>query len=191
MSSKSVMSMSEPFTVSGSGFVPDEPIVVQLAIGEFASPIAGGARGSQVTANEAGAFSVSFDFVSDIASVIEGAAGDRTLLAQGAGGSMASTPVKIVGSPGGTSPSLIAGGVEPAADVTIIGSGFGANEFVSIAAVGAGANGEDVILVGGQANSSGAFSLTTTINLDEDIYTLRAIGGGGSEASAALVVAEK
>lgn len=185
------MTMSEPFTVTGSGFRAGEPIVVQLAIGEFASPIAGGALGSQVTANGAGAFSVSFEFVSETASVIEQAPGDRTLLAQGADGSMASTPVKIVNSPGGTSPSLVTGAVEPAADATIVGAGFGADEFVSIAAVSAGPNGEDVILVGGQANSSGAFSLITTISLDEGVYTLRATGGGGSEATAALVVAEK
>ena len=191
MSSKSVMTMSEPFTVTGSGFRPGEPVVVQLAIGEFASPIAGGALGSQVTANGAGAFSVLFDFASEIGSVIEQAPGNRTLLAQGADGSMASTPVKIVASPGGTSPSLIAGAVEPAGDATIVGAGFGAQEAVSIAAVGAGANGEDIILVGDTANDSGAFSLMTTINLDEGVYTLRAIGANGSEATAALVVAEK
>lgn len=193
MSSKAVMTMSEPFTVTGSGFIPGEPIVVQVVIGEFASPIAGGARGSQVSANAAGAFSVSFDFVSEIASVIEQAPGDRTLLAQGADGSMASSPVKIVSSPRSTSPSssLLTGGAEPAGDASIVGAGFVANEFVSIAVAGAGANGEDIILVGGQANSSGAFSLTTTINLDEGIYTLRATGSNGSEATAALVVAEK
>ena len=193
MSSKSAMTMSEPFTVTGSGFIPGEPVVLQLAIGEFASPILGGARGSQVAANAAGAFSVSFDFVSEIASAIEQAPGDRTLVAQGADGSTASTPVKIVNSPRSTSPSssLTAGGVEPAGDVTIVGAGFAPNEFVSIAAVGAGANGEDIILIGDQANGSGAFSLTATITLDEGIYTLRATGGNGSEASAALVVAEK
>ncbi len=193
MSSKSVMTMSEPFTVTGSGFLPGEPIVVQVKISDSTSPIAGGARGSQVSANAAGAFSISFDFVSEIASVIDQAPGDRTLLAQGADGSMASTPVKIVGSPSSTSPSssLATGGAEPAGDASIVGAGFIANEFVSIAAAGAGANGEDIILVGGQANASGAFSLTTTINLDEGIYTLRATGSNGSEATAALVVAEK
>ena len=89
------------------------------------------------------------------------------------------------------SSSLTAGGVEPAAVATIVGAGFGADEFVSVAVVGAGASGGDIILKGGQANGSGAFSLTATINLDEGIYTLRATGADGSEASAPLVVAEK
>ncbi len=193
MSSKSVMTMSEPFTVSGSGFRPGEPVVVQLVIGEFASPIAGGARGSQVSANGAGAFSVSFDFVSEVAAVISEAAGDRTLLATGADGSMASTAIKIVNITGGTSPSLATSGAEPAGDAIIVGAGFGPNEFVSIEAVGAGINGGDIILVGDKANASGAFSLSATIptNLEEGIYTLRATGAGGSEATAALVVAEK
>ena len=93
------------------------------------------------------------------------------------------------------SSSLTVGAVEPAADATIVGAGFGADEFVSVAVVGASAGGGDIILVGGQANGSGAFSLTATIptNLDEDgsPYTLRATGADGSEATAALVVAEK
>jgi hypothetical protein len=193
MSSKSAMTMSEPFTVTGSGFLPGEPVVVQLAIGEFSAPIVGGARGSQVTANVVGAFSVSFDFVSEIAAVIDQAAGDRALVAQGADGSTATTPVTIVKNPRSTSTStsLAADAVEPAGDASIVGAGFAPNEFVSIAAVGAASNGEDLILIGDQANASGAFSLMTTINLDEGVYTLRATGGSGSEATAALVVAEK
>ena len=184
MSSKSVMTLHEPFTVTGSGFRPGEPVVVQL-LADSTSIIAG-----QATANASGAFSASFDFVTVI---LRDTAGVSTLLAKGADGSMASTPVEIVSTPRSTSPSssLATGGAEPEGDAIIIGAGFGANEFVSIAATGAGANGEDIILVGGQANASGAFSLTTTISLDEGIYTLRATGSTGSEATAALVVAEK
>ena len=189
MSSKSVMTMSEPFTVTGSGFRPSESIAVQL-IGESASPIVG-----ETTANSSGAFSASFDSVTDIASVIAGGDGDSTLLAKGADGSLASTPVEIVSSPRSTSPSssLRTPPVEPAADATIIGSGFLADEFVTLVVVGAGVNGTDITLSGGggRANSSGAFSLIATINLDEGIYTLRATGSNGSEATTALVVAEK
>ena len=91
------------------------------------------------------------------------------------------------------SSSLTASEVEPAGDTTIAGAGFLANESVSIVVVGAGPTGDDMILDGDTANDSGAFSLIATIptSLDEGIYTLRAIGADGSEATAALVVAEK
>ena len=193
MSSKSVMTMSEPFTVTGSGFRPNEPITVQLVIGELASPIVEGAFGSQVTANAAGAFSASFEFVSEKDSVIEQAPGDRTLLATGprGDGSTASTPVKIVRNPRSTSVSLASGVVEPAGDATFVGAGFAADEIVIIVAVGAGPNGVDVQLVGDKANSFGAFSLMATIDLAEGQYTVRAIGANGSEATAALVVVDK
>ena len=81
--------------------------------------------------------------------------------------------------------------MEPGGDATFVGAGFGADEFVSVAVVGAGASGGDIILKGGQANGSGAFSLMATINLDEGVYTLHATGADGSQSTAALVVAEK
>lgn len=92
---------------------------------------------------------------------------------------------------GVVSSSLAVGEVEPGADATIVGAGFGADEFVSVAVVGAGASGGDIILTGGQANGSGAFSLTAAISLDEGVYSLRATGADGSEATAPLVVAKK
>ena len=89
------------------------------------------------------------------------------------------------------SSSLAVGVVEPAGDATFLGAGFVADESVIIVAVGAGLTGGDIILVGDNANSVGAFSLTATINLDEGIYSLRATGGSGSVATAPLLVAEK
>ena len=80
--------------------------------------------------------------------------------------------------------------MEPGSDTTIWGAGFKSNEVVEIVAVGVLA-GEDRIIVGGQANEFGAFQMLANIDLDIGIYTLRAIGDEESEATAAMLVAEK
>ena len=118
------------------------------------------------------------------------APGDRTLLAEGADGSLASTPVQIVGSlrTMSASSSLRTEGGQPGGEANILGAGFVPNEFVTVRM-----QGDDIPLIGGQANASGAFSLVVGISDDlaEGIYSLVATGGNGSEATAALVVANK
>ena len=44
--SKSALTVSEPFTVMGSGFLPGEPVIIQLVISPSDTPIVGGASGS-------------------------------------------------------------------------------------------------------------------------------------------------
>ena len=188
--SKSALTVSEPFTVMGSGFLPGEPVVVQLVISPSNSPIVGGASGSQITANGAGAFSASFDLISSRPSVARAAPGDRTLLAEGADGSTASTPVQIVSAMRtmSASSSLRTEGGTPGGEATILGAGFVPNEFVTVRM-----QGDDIPLIGGQANETGAFSLVAGISDDlaEGVYSIIATGGNGSEASAALAVANK
>ena len=188
--SKSALTVSEPFTVMGSGFLPGEPVLVRLIISPTLSPIVGGGSSSQITANGAGAFSASFDFISQSSSVSNSAPGDRTMFAEGADGSMASTPVQIVSSARtmSASSSLRADGVEPGGEATILGAGFVPNEFVTVRMLG-----NDIPLIGGQANDSGAFSFVAGISEDlaEGVYSLVATGGNGSEATAALEVASK
>jgi hypothetical protein len=184
--------MSEAFSVSGSGFQPNEPVVIQLRIDSTLSPIIGGGRGSQVTANGAGAFEVSFDFVSEKAAIISRAGGPSTVFAQGGSGSKASAPVTIVSSSspvGAVSASLAA---TPAADgISIVyGAGFAPGGMVSIIAVGA-ADGVDKILAGGEVNASGAFQIDVKVDLDAGLYTLIAKGSSNSEATAPLLIADK
>jgi len=190
--SKSRVTMSEAFSVSGSGFQPNEPVVIQLRIDSTLSPIIGGGRGSQVTANGAGAFEVSFDFVSEKAAIISRAGGPSTVFAQGGSGSKASAPVTIVSSSspvGAVSASLAA---TPAADgISIVyGAGFAPGGMVSIIAVGA-ADGVDKILAGGEVNASGAFQIDVKVDLDAGLYTLIAKGSSNSEATAPLLIADK
>jgi hypothetical protein len=185
--------MSEGFSVSGSGFNANEPIVLQLRIDSSLSPIIGGGRGSQVSANGAGAFEVSFDFVSEKAAIISRAGGPSTIFAQGGSGSRASAPISIVSasSPVGTvSASLAATPAETGGTSVVYGAGFAAGEMVSIIGVGA-ADGVDKILAGGEANASGAFQIDVKADLDAGLYTLTARGSSNSEATAPLLVADK
>ena len=191
--SKSKITMSEGFSVSGSGFNANEPIVLQLRIDSSLSPIIGGGRGSQVSANGAGAFEVSFDFVSEKAAIISRAGGPSTIFAQGGSGSRASAPISIVSasSPVGTvSASLAATPAETGGTSVVYGAGFAAGEMVSIIGVGA-ADGVDKILAGGEANASGAFQIDVKADLDAGLYTLTARGSSNSEATAPLLVADK
>ena len=191
--SKSKITMSEGFSVSGSGFNANEPVVLQLRIDSSLSPIIGGGRGSQVTANGAGAFEVSFDFVSEKAAIVSRAGGPSTVFAQGATGSRASAPITIVSasSPAGTvSASLAATPAETGGTSIVYGAGFAAGEMISIIGVGA-ADGVDKILAGGEANASGAFQIDVKADLDAGLYTLTARGSSNSEATAPLLVADK
>jgi hypothetical protein len=191
--SKSRITMSEEFSVSGSGFKPNEPVVIQLRIDSTLSPIIGGGRGSQVTANGAGAFEVSFDFVSEKGAVISRAGGPSTVFAQGGSGSKASAPVTIVSSSspaGSVSASLAATPAEAGGTSVVYGAGFVAGEMISIIGVGA-ADGVDKILAGGEANASGAFQIDVKAALAAGLYTLSARGSSNSEATAPLLVADK
>ena len=87
--------------------------------------------------------------------------------------------------------SLVATSVAPGGTATIWGAGFESNESFTLVAVGAAADGGDIIIVGGQANAFGAFSMTATISMDAAIYTIKAIGNDGTEATAPLLVGSK
>jgi len=83
------------------------------------------------------------------------------------------------------SANVVVSTVATGGEATIWASGFNANESVSIKVVGGPAG-----LASGTGNSSGAFMTTATIALDPGIYTLMAIGAGGTQVSAPLVVTE-
>jgi hypothetical protein len=195
--SKSTLAMTEPLRVAGSGFVPGESVLLALVIDGGTTHIVGGGAGSQVTANAAGAFSIKIDAIGGSASTQTRAQGQRTLLARGEKGSRASVPVNIVTSAVSTAPSttlsVVKGitGIEPGGEAQIFGAGFQPNEPVVIKALAALGAGRDVIVVGGQANASGAVSMKASVNLDIGVYTLMATGSSGSEATAVLVVAIK
>ena len=195
---KTVFGLDESLSISGSGFKPGEPVTLLLVVNQNLQAMIGGGRRAQTQASSAGTFSIDFE---SIGGAFKGATRERALsdggrkavLASGADGSKASIPVRVVGSPQGvrtSSASLVASSTESGGDSTVIGSGFHAEEFVTILAIGA-SSGQDRIVGGGAANEFGAFSVMVSVSLDDGLYTLRAVGDKGTEASGALFVGAK
>ncbi len=183
--------MTEPLEIRGSGFRVGEPVTIIMQIDQFLQRVIG-----EATADASGAFLARFNQIGgnpDTRARVK-PGNVYSLIAQGADGSRASTPVMIVEAPvpEGAVGTLMAGTVPPGANgqLTLWIAGFKPNEFVVVTAVGA-SNGQDVILAGNETNASGALILEATTNLQEGIYTLRAIGDQGTEATAPLFVGTK
>ncbi len=185
LSKDTLAAAGDSFAVGGSGFNPGEPVVVSLIVDPDTSIVPEG--GDQIQANASGAFSVAFDEVGG-----SGASGYLTFLAEGADGSLASALVRIVSSPVATTAvdtSLAADVVLVGESARVLGAGFEAGEAVTLSAVGV-AGGSDRILVGANANDSGAFMVDAPNPLEVGVYTLRAVGSKGSSATTALLVVE-
>ena len=194
VSKNTLATSDDPFAIWGSGFLPGEPVTLTLQVGQDAQIVLGGATGAQVTANGVGAFSASFDEVGGSDSSQSQAVGQRGFLASGADGSMASAPIKSVTS---AIPALSVGSSLSVAatavgnPIMIWGAGFEAGEAVTVIALAAAQGGNDRILVGGNANDSGAFSLEAPNPVAAGVYSLQAVGNMGSSASGVLVVVEE
>jgi hypothetical protein len=177
--SKSAVPAGESFDINGSGFVEGESVSITLT----APNLGGGILASGVIVNQGGAFNVS-------ANVDASAEGVSTIRALGSEGSSATSAINVTSgevSPASPASSLVAAAVATGGDTKIWGSGFKTGEAVVIVAVAAADSGDQVI-IGGDANDSGAFEMSASVNLDPGIYTLWASGSGGSQASAPLVV---
>ena len=185
--SKNSLTMSEPFDIHGSGFIPGEPVMISLQIDSSLAPVVGDGSSAQVVANGAGAFSVSFDSMTTNSDIISRANGITTLIAEGGQGNLASAPVTIIEnfkSAASVSSTLVATPVESGEASAIYGSGFISGEIISISA-----NGK--VLAGATANPDGAFNIDVTVTLEEGLYSMMAIGSKGSEATAPLLVSSK
>ena len=189
MISKGMLTTDEGFSVSGSGFQANEAILLNVG-----DKIIGGGAGAQGQANGTGAFYIEFASMG-----VSVNAGPNTVRAQGGEGSAATVPVMILDtSPDTTSvsSSLASTPISPGQDTTVYGAGFLPGEFVSVSIVGAD---KDSVIGGGEANSSGAFSFNGRAPISADgvpvfglgIYTLRAQGDMGSEATAPLLILAK
>ena len=187
VSKSTIGTTGDSFEVWGSGFHAGEPITLMLHVDDSRQIILGGGRGAQISANASGAFSTSFEEV-DASSV-----GIMTLMASGLDGSRASAPVQIVEEAvpeTSVSTSLFAAATVVGDTIKIWGAGFASEEAVTMLVVAVSA-GSDRILVGGNANASGAFVVDSANPLDVGIYTVRAIGDMGSEATAPLVIVKE
>ena len=214
--SSGVISVDQPLTISGSGFLPGEPVTLVLQIDEVVQYVVGGRTAQHPIANAAGAFSVSFDSIrgdgGGAPGALERAPGIRTVRAVGEDGSRAAAPVKITSAnaPVTSVASSLAvdgqlvyndetGGLDVIITATV--AGFMPGEAVTVTIINFRPGDADKILTGGVANDSGAFLLTTTLaesppteGADAEIpiwpgvYTVLAEGAHGSGATGALVV---
>ena len=128
-------------TVSGSGFLKYEPVIVYIDLGDGAEPTLG-----FVDSNRGGAWSLTLRPLGGESSVSRNSAeilsqGVVTVKAQGADGSTASTalhvmgaetPVPVAGPTPGEAPSLTAGTMWIKGSIDIVGSGFNPNENVTL-----------------------------------------------------------
>ena len=195
---KMVFGLDESLSISGSGFKPGEPVTLLLVVNQNLQAMIGGGRRAQTQASSAGTFSIEFESIGgDFKRATRERAlsdgGRKAILASGADGSKATIPVRVVGSSQGvrsTSASLAASQTESGGESTVVGSGFQAEEFVTILAVGA-SSGQDRIIGGGAANEFGAFSVMVSVAMDDGLYTLMAVGDKGTQASGALLVGAK
>ncbi len=213
--SSGVMSVDEPLTINGSGFIPGEPIMLLLVIDDIIRYVVGGHTSEQPVANAAGAFSASFDSIrggGGERGALERAPGVRSILAVGADGSRAAAPVMITSAPTlSVASSLVAtadtvlndetGGLDTT--ITAVGAGFAPREAVTVTTHGLVA-GADKVLTGITANDSGTFEVSSTLSgaappegaapempFEPGVYTVLAEGSQGSIATAALVVDDR
>ncbi len=188
ISKSAIAATGDAFSVSGSGFNAGEPVTIMLVVDQNLQIILGGARGAQLSANEAGAFTMDFDEFGGAAASIARAPGLRTIVANGLDGNTASAPVRVVNNPvaeASVDSSLAASATVVGETIMLWGAGFGAGEPFSITANGR-------IISGGIANDDGAFSAESPNPFEVGIYTMKAMGNAGSSATAPLViVAEK
>jgi hypothetical protein len=144
-------------------------------------------------ANASGAFSVT-------KSPGSLAAGLYTIEAVGEFGSKSSAALSVSASDSaptsdvGVYLNIPAAHVVGSTDVNVVGAGFKSGEGVLIKLVNATSTG-DFPVIGGEANSSGAFSLTRSRALPSTIvagsYTAIAIGDKGSRATAYISIVEE
>ena len=214
---KSDLTLEESLEIWGSGFNPGESVTVLLQIDDALQRIVGDTTASPGGAFRAQFEEIGGDARTK-ARVLRGEV--YALLALGSAGSKASAPVKIVAQPTplpeptstptptptpaptpaptptptpeptpvppSPSTSLIAATTATGERTTMWGAGFQPNEMVTAGIVGGPA-----VLVGRQANESGAVILEVTVDLAPGIYTVKATGDMGSEATAPLVVVEE
>ena len=183
LSKSAVAGSGDPFSIAGSGFIPGEFVELSLMMDPDNSVM----LGDEVQANAAGAFSVA---IADAGA--SDASGYLTVMATGDVGSLASAPVRIVSSPVNVTAvdSSLSTNVTPAGEAAMVaGAGFVAGEAVTLSVVGV-AGGSDRILVGANANDSGAFMVDAPNPLEVGVYTLKAIGSKGSSATTPLIVCD-
>lgn len=193
--------------VMGSGFKSLEAVSVFVNWDDNTQPMIGVAD-----ADEGGAFriTVNASAVDAIAQATASltAASVVSIKAEGADGSVASIPVKVVATRpaapvviavdsslvvGGNENGLAVGLASEGGGVTAAVSGFNEGERVNITVIGADGGVGAVLLAGARANIGGAVSGESILpaSLKAGTYAVQAVGTEGSTATAPLIIVAK
>ncbi len=176
------LAMDTGVTLDGSGFERYEYIVVTLDLGATTPVLA------TLKADDGGAFSV------DIATLpSSGARTAVTLRADGSKGSAASVPVRIAkfSTPSASASASLTGGiVANGGSLTVKAAGFRSGEGVIFTIHTSDT--ESTILHGGaNASAAGTVEKDLIVRTGAGLFTLKATGTSGTEATAAVTVVTK
>ncbi|MAT08078.1 MAG: hypothetical protein CL707_03095 [Chloroflexi bacterium] len=196
--------LDDSFEVFGSGFNPNENVIVSLQIDDSLQLVL-----SDTVTSLSGAFKILIESIDADARVLSRIKLNEvyTITAKGSGGSIANAPLSIESN---IEPLIVVAEQENATDVnyeslkddlkasivatvavkgtrnSFWGSGFKSNELVSLGIVGG-----PEILVARSADAAGTIILEPIIDLSAGVYTAIAIGDAGSIATWPLVVVEE
>ena len=196
--------LDDSFEVFGSGFNPNENVIVSLQIDDSLQLVL-----SDTVTSLSGAFKILIESIDADARVLSRIKLNEvyTITAKGSGGSIANAPLSIEAN---IEPLIVVAEQENATDVnyeslkddlkasivatvavkgtrnSFWGSGFKSNELVSLGIVGG-----PEILVARSADAAGTIILEPIIDLSAGVYTAIAIGDAGSIATWPLVVVEE
>ncbi len=196
--------LDDSFEVFGSGFNPNENVIVSLQIDDSLQLVL-----SDTVTSLSGAFKILIESIDADARVLSRIKLNEvyTITAKGSGGSIANAPLSIESN---IEPLIVVAEQENDTDVnyealkddlkasivatvavkgtrnSFWGSGFKSNELVSLGIVGG-----PEILVARSADAAGTVILEPIIDLSAGVYTAIAIGDAGSIATWPLVVVEE
>jgi len=194
------LTMDAGLTVDGSGFRRYETIDIVFAL-RATTPVL-----TTIQADDAGSFSVTIPTLSSIRKVETNAktildTSVITMRAEGSDGSLASVPVRVAeasppaaGPAASASASLTGGTVANEGQITVLAAGFRGGEGITfIIQTGTTADGipQFTPLQSGVATGGGTLEKKMSIRTGAGLFTLKAIGATGTEATSAVTVTAK
>jgi len=194
------LAMDAGVTVDGSGFRRYETIDLVFAL-RATTPVL-----TTIQADDAGSFTVAIPTLSSIRKVTTNAktiaeTNVITLRAEGSDGSLASIPVRVAaaspaapGPSASASASLTGGTVANESQITVYAAGFRGGEGITfIIQTGTTADGiaQFTPLQSGVATGGGTLEKKMSIRTGAGLFTLKAIGATGTQATSAVTVTTK